>query len=73
MDRQDHARNFVIQTGIETHQKYFSDPKITYLSIEDGRAELCGNFIFMKKISNKRMQSDQNARYALILAPDARH
>jgi hypothetical protein len=47
MDRQDHARKFVIQTGIETHQNYFRDPKITYLSIEKSSGEFCGYFILV--------------------------
>lgn len=47
MDRQDHARNFVIQTGLGTHQKYFIDPKITYLSIENSNGEFCGYFILV--------------------------
>ncbi len=47
MDRQDHARNFVIQTGLETHQKYFNDPKITYLSIENSSGEFCGYIILV--------------------------
>lgn len=47
MDRQDHARNFVTQTGIETHQKYYDDPNITYLSIENSRGELSGYFVLV--------------------------
>lgn len=67
MDRQDHARNFVIQTGIETHQKYLSDPKIIYLSIEDGRAELCGYFILVLEsesgsVEFRRILIDQKKR-----------
>ena len=67
LDRQDHARNFVIQTGIETHQKYFRDPKITYLSIEDSSAELCGYFILVLEsesgsIEFRRILIDQKKR-----------
>ena len=52
MDRQDHARNFVIQTGIESHQEYFDDPGITYLSIENANAEFCGYFILVPEPDN---------------------
>lgn len=47
MDRQDHARNFVIQTGLKTHKKYFGDPNTTYLSIENSGGEFCGYFILV--------------------------
>ena len=47
MDRQAHARDYVLQTGIETHRQYFDDPGITYLSIEDHRGEFCGYFILV--------------------------
>jgi len=47
MDRQGHAREFVLQTGIETHRQYFDDPCITYLNIEDERGEFCGYFILV--------------------------
>lgn len=52
MDRQDHARNFVIQTGIESHQEYFDDPGITYLSIENANGEFCGYFILVPEPDN---------------------
>ena len=67
MDRQDHARNFVIQTGLETHQKYFRDPKITYLSIENRSGEFCGYFILVfepdtESVEFRRILIDQNKR-----------
>ena len=67
MDRQEHARHFVIQTGLENHQKYFADPAITYLSIENGRNELCGYFILVldaetDSVEFRRIIIDQNKR-----------
>jgi len=47
MDRQEHARDHVLQTGIETHRQYFDDPGITYLSIVDGDEQFCGYFILV--------------------------
>jgi RimJ/RimL family protein N-acetyltransferase len=47
MDRQAHARNFVIQTGMTTHLENFGNPDITYLSIENGDGEFCGYFILV--------------------------
>ena len=47
MDRQAHARRFVIQTGLETHRRNFGDPGIVYLSIENGSGEFCGYFILV--------------------------
>ena len=47
MDRQGHAREYVIQTGIETHRQNFDNPCITYLSIENERGEFCGYFILV--------------------------
>ena len=48
MDRQAHARDFVLQTGLETHQRYFDDPQIVYLSIED-EGDFCGYFILVNE------------------------
>ena len=67
MDRQEHARNFVIQTGIETHQNYFRDPKISYLSIENSRGEFCGYFILVLEavsgsVEFRRILIDQKQR-----------
>ena len=67
MDRQDHARNFVIQTGLGTHQKYFIDPKITYLSIENSSGEFCGYFILVlepdtESVEFRRILIDQKKR-----------
>ena len=56
MDRQDHARNFVIQTGIESHQKYFDDPGISYLSIENASGEFCGYFILALEQDNDSVE-----------------
>ena len=49
MDRQGHAENFVLPTGIEKHRQYFSDPDITYLSIENSNGEVCGYFILVRE------------------------
>lgn len=67
MERQDHAHNFVIQTGLETHQKNFSDSKITYLSIENGNGEFCGYFILVLEadagsVEFRRILIDQQKR-----------
>ena len=67
MDRQEHARKFVIQTGIETHQEYFSDPQISYLSIENRCNEFCGYFILVHEadsdsIEFRRILIDQEHR-----------
>ncbi|MDX1739072.1 MAG: GNAT family N-acetyltransferase [Alphaproteobacteria bacterium] len=67
MDRQEHARKFVNQTGIETHQKYFSDPKVSYLSIENSRGEFCGYFILVLEavsgsVEFRRILIDQGQR-----------
>lgn len=67
MDRQAHARKFVIQTGIETHREYFSDPKISYLSIENSRGEFCGYFILVHEadtdsVEFRRILIDQEHR-----------
>lgn len=67
MDRQDHARNFVIQTGLETHQKCFSDPKVTYLCIENCSGEFCGYFILVSEpetesVEFRRILIDQEKR-----------
>ena len=67
MDRQAHARDYVLQTGIETHRQYFDDPRITYLSIEDQRGEFCGYFILALEnatgsVEFRRILVDQGRR-----------
>lgn len=67
MDRQDHARNFVTQTGIEVHRKLYDDPDITYLSIENSRGELSGYFVLVAEpdtasVEFRRILIDQNER-----------
>ena len=67
MDRQDHARNFVIQTGLETHQEYFNDVRIIYLSIENTSGEFCGYFILAlepdtESVEFRRILIDQKKR-----------
>ena len=67
MDRQDHARNFVIQTGIEAHQRYFSDSGISYLSIINSSGEFCGYFILVlepdtESVEFRRILIDQKKR-----------
>ena len=47
MDRQDHACNFVNQIGIEAHYRYFDDPNITYLNIENNSGEFIGYFVLV--------------------------
>ncbi len=67
MDRQDHASNFVTQIGIEIHQKYFDDPNITYLSIEDNKGEFSGYCVLVfesetESLEFRRILIDQNKR-----------
>ena len=67
MDRQAHARDYVLQTGIETHRQYFDDPGIIYLSIEDERGEFCGYFILVLEgptgsVEFRRILIDQQRR-----------
>jgi ribosomal protein S18 acetylase RimI-like enzyme len=66
MDRQAHACDYVLQTGIKTHRHYFDDPRITYLSIEDD-GEFCGYFILVFDTVNasvefRRILVDQHRR-----------
>lgn len=67
MDRQDHARDYVLQTGIETHRQYFDDPCITYLDIENADGEFCGYFILVREpdtgsVEFRRILVDRNRR-----------
>lgn len=67
MDRQSHASNFVTQIGIKTHQEYFDDPNITYLSIENNRGEFLGYFVLvfepdLDSVEFRRILIDQNKR-----------
>ena len=67
LDRQQHARNFVNQTGLKTHQKNFIDPRITYLSIDNSNDEFCGYFILALEsdagsIEFRRILIDQQQR-----------
>ncbi|MEM7195111.1 MAG: GNAT family N-acetyltransferase [Pseudomonadota bacterium] len=67
MDRQPHARRFVLQTGIDQHRKNFRDPLITYLVVEDDSETLCGYFILVFEPENdsvefRRILIDQSKR-----------
>ncbi|MBT8083671.1 MAG: GNAT family N-acetyltransferase [Pseudomonadales bacterium] len=67
MDRQDHASNFVNQTGLETHQKQFDDPNIIYLSIDNSSGELSGYFVLVVEpdtgsLEFRRILLDQTQR-----------
>jgi ribosomal protein S18 acetylase RimI-like enzyme len=67
MDSQAHAREYVIQTGIDTHRQNFEDPGITYLSIEDEHGEFCGYFILVLEpatgsVEFRRILVDQQRR-----------
>ena len=67
MDRQDHASNFVTQAGIEAHQKYYDDPNINYLSIENSRGEFSGYFVLVVEpdtasVEFRRILIDENKR-----------
>ena len=72
MDRQDHANIFVNQTGLKTHKKYYSDPNITYLSIENSSGEFCGYFILvccMPRIESYPLELIHAECNALMLKP----
>ena len=56
MDRQAHASKFVIQTGIDTHRSNFNDPRIHYLSVENGGGEFCGYFILALEPENESVE-----------------
>ncbi len=67
MDRQCHANRFVYQTGFKTHQDYFSNPDITYLSIENSCGEFSGYFILVvepetESVEFRRILIDQSKR-----------
>ena len=49
MDRQAHAKRFVLPTGIERHRALYADPHVTYLSIEDETGAFAGYFILVKE------------------------
>ncbi len=56
MDRQAHARDFVIQTGLEAHQKQFDTPGVTYLVIENAQGECCGYFILVLEVDGRSVE-----------------
>ena len=65
LDNQAHASNFVAKTGLKLHQRYFDDPDITYLSIDNENGEFSGYFILVleSKISSvefRRILIDRN-------------
>jgi RimJ/RimL family protein N-acetyltransferase len=67
LDRQSHARQYVIQTGLAAHQESFSDPCVTYLSIENSDGEFCGYFILAHEpdsdsVEFRRILIDKNKR-----------
>ena len=47
MDRQNHAKSFVTQVGIEIHQKYYDNTDVTYLTIENSNGEISGYFVLV--------------------------
>ena len=49
LDREAHARDFVIQTGLDTHNENFDDPAIRYLAIIGKDGEFCGYFILVRE------------------------
>jgi len=56
LDRQSHAENFVARTGLKMHQKYFHDPNVNYLSIENDKGELAGYFILVVEPLNQSVE-----------------
>ena len=67
MDRQEHARQFVIQTGLEVHQQQFDHPGVTYLVIENDEGECCGYFILVleadgRSVEFRRILVDEHRR-----------
>lgn len=65
LDRQDHASSYVIPTALEKHVRYFDDPDITYLTIENNEGEFCGYFILvhesdLSSVEFRRIVIDQS-------------
>jgi len=65
LDQQSHASKFIVKTGLDLHQKYFDDPAIVYLSIDDIKGELCGYLILVfeadtKSVEFRRILIDRN-------------
>ena len=56
LDHQSHAIGFVAKTGLKLHQRYFDDPDINYLSIENNKGELSGYFILVIERLNQSVE-----------------
>ena len=67
LDRQEHARRFINETGLKVHQSNFDDQKITYLCIENPQDVFCGYIILVKQVDTasiefRRILIDQKQR-----------
>lgn len=56
LDLQSHAAKFVAKTGFDTHQEYFDDPNITYLSIDNDEGDVVGYFILVRELHTKSVE-----------------
>lgn len=64
MEQQSHAREFINESDLVTHQGNFKDPNIIYLSIENNNEDLLGYFILAinptkKAVEFRRILIDQ--------------
>lgn len=67
LDRQEHARRFVLATGLARHRELFRDDAVTYLSIETMDGTFCGYFILVHEqevetVEFRRIIIDASAR-----------
>ncbi|MEM9603255.1 MAG: GNAT family N-acetyltransferase [Pseudomonadota bacterium] len=67
MDRQAHARPFVLQTGLAGHRRQFAEPGVDYLAIDRAPHRLCGYLILARpagssSIELRRILVDRAAR-----------
>ena len=56
IDRQDHARNFITQIGLNAHYDLYDQPDITYLSIENDEGMLAGYFVLVLESDNRSLE-----------------
>jgi len=56
LDHQEHATKFVAKTGLNTHQRYYDDPNIKYLSIENDQGDFSGYFILVNEPKSRSVE-----------------
>ncbi|MEM7377357.1 MAG: GNAT family N-acetyltransferase [Pseudomonadota bacterium] len=67
MERQVHARPFVLQTGLDGHRRQFAESGVTYLAVDRAPHRLCGYLILVRSarsssIEFRRILVDRDAR-----------